>query len=176
MNSRLRRLALFSILTVGSAAPSGAQRMGFILDSLRAGDRVRFVSQDLFPPSERIGTVQSVSTDSLVVRQVPSRSIRNDWEPWTISHAGLVSLDRRRVREVSSTRTVIGAVLGIPLGFLAGWGACGVVHAIKSSACNISTNIGKFVLLGTGTGVALGAYTGSRPVDRWEAASLPRRR
>ncbi len=175
MNSQLRRLILFLLLTVGSAASSGAQRMGFTLDSLRVGDRVRFVSRDFLPASERRGTLKFVSSDSLRVRSAPIRSSGSDPEIWTIRRVTIVSLDISRRRYVSSARKVIGVVLGVPLGFLGGWGACRLVFEINSSACNFDQNFGKFVLLGTGAGVALGAYAGSRPVDKWDAVSLPRR-
>ena len=140
MNSQLRRLILFLLLTVGSAASSGAQRMGFTLDSLRVGDRVRFVSRDFLPASERRGTLKFVSSDSLLVRSAPIRSRGNDPEIWTIRRVTIVSLDISRRREVSSARTVIGAVLGVPLGFLGGWGACRLVFQINSSACNLDHN------------------------------------
>ena len=175
MKSQLRRLILFLLLTVVSATSSGAQRMGITLDSLRVGDRVRFVSQDFLPASERRGTLTFVLSDSLLVRSAPIQSRRNESEIWTIRRVTIVSLDISRRREVSSARTVIGAVLGVPLGFLGGWGACRLVFQINSSACNLDHNFGTFVLLGTGAGVALGAYAGSRPVDKWDAVSLPRR-
>ncbi len=175
MTSPLRSALLFVFLTIGSATASGAQRVGLTLDSLRVGDRVRFVSQDFVPASERHGTLQLVSADSLLVQFAPIPSRGKEPEIWTIRRVAIVSLGVTRRREVSSARTVFGALLGVPLGFFGGWGACALVNTINSSACGIDNNFGKFVVLGTFAGVGLGAYAGSRPTDRWDVVSLPRR-
>ena len=163
---RAALLALLAVATLG-ARPQPALGQGQTLDSLRLGARVRVTA----PPRARTtGTLLGRPGDTLLV-VLP---VRGAPAPDTLRVAlGAVrrldvSLGRRR-RVLGSALT--GYAAGAALGGLVGYLALDAGQPAGSNLKGLGFGVG--AMLGSGAGLVTGIVVGRRPVERWQAVSLP---
>ena len=131
---------------------------------VKVGDRVRVTAPDL---GRRVGTVQLLTTDSLVMRL--------EYSIWPVA-IPLASATRLEVSRGQKSRMGLGASIGVSggvlLGYLISSGSCSGESFLVPSreACIVVSTVGG-AFVGTFLGVVVGTMAST---DKWRAVPLVR--
>jgi hypothetical protein len=164
-------LLIAPLLIVALVPPARATKT----DAQRGPIRIRHTTE----PREVGGrplTRADFSTGIVISNDAENVTLMTDAGTEVIPLASVTSIER-----YAGTRrqTLLGALIGAPVGALAGYGIANIANTDEElledvfSADLSKEDAGMYVLVGAGIGAALGAIVGSQvKTDRWETTSV----